>query len=429
MQSVSVRWLVQNIGALALALLLAIVVWVSAVVIADPNEQRNYRPVNIEIVGQAPDLLLEGDPPTQVRLTMVAPRSIWEKLVANPTLVEAWIDLAGLGAGKHTVPVKVRVDASPVRIIQVDPEEVNLILEPLERRTYPVQLVVKGSLPLGYHKSDPMISPDQVIVSGPQSAMGRIAQVGAVLDIEGATTTFTRTLPIEVLDENGLPVADLTVVPKEITVSQAIDLLGGFKNVAVKVVTRGQVANGYRLTNIAVSPPTATLFSDDLKKIQQIPGYVETTPVDLANLSDDLEMVVDLILPPGVTLVSRAVILVQVSVAAIEGSLTLSVPVEIIGLEPEFGAVVSPGEVDVIVAGPLNILDTLSADSFRVTVDLTGLPPAVYQLPVVVDYAPEQVRVQTTLPETVEVTIELLPTLTPTITGTLTISPTLTVVP
>jgi YbbR domain-containing protein len=423
MRTRSAHWLIQNIGALALALLLAIVVWVSAVIIADPNERRNFRPVNIEIVGQAPDLLLQGQPPSQVRLTLVAPRSIWDQLNANPALVKAWIDLAGLEAGEHTVPVKVSVDASPVRLIQIDPQQISLILEPLVRRDYAVQLMVKGALPLGYHKDDPTLTPGQVTISGLQSAMQSITQVSAELDIDGATTTFTRTLPVQVLDENGLEVSGITIIPKEVTVSQPINLLGGFKNVAIKVVTRGQVANGFRLTNITVSPPTATLFSDDPKVIQQIPGYVETMPVDLSNLRDDLEMSVDLNLPPGVTLVSKAGVLVQVSVAAIEGSLTLSVPVEIVGLTPELTAVVSPKVVDVIVAGPLNVLDTLTPKSFRVIVDLTGLPAGVYQRTAVVDFAPDQVRVQTTLPETVEVKIDLLPTLTPVITGTLTITP------
>ena len=76
-----------------------------------------------------------------------------------------------------------------------------------------------------------------------------------------------------------------------------------------------------------------------------------------------------------------------------------------------------------IVAGPLNILDKLSAASFRVVLDLTGLPPGIYQRSPVVDQVPDQVRVQTTLPEIVEVKIELAPT--PTLSPTGLITPTI----
>jgi len=102
-----------------------------------------------------------------------------------------------------------------------------------------------------------------------------------------------------------------------------------------------------------------------------------------------------------------------VSLAAIEGSLTLSIPVEIVGLTSEYTATISPATVDVIAAGPLNILDGLTLTNFRVILDLTGLPVGIYQRSPVVDLAPDQVRVQTTLPETVEVVIELVPTPSP----------------
>jgi len=186
--------------------------------------------------------------------------------------------------------------------------------------------------------------------------------------------------------------------------------LGGFKNVVVRVVTKGQVANGYRLTNISVSPPTITLFSDNPELINEIPGYVDTLPVDLTNLNDDIEINVGLNLITGITLVREPSVLVQVSVSAIEGSLTLSVPINVVGLTPDLLATVSPSTVEVIVAGPLYILDKLTPSSFRVVLDLSGLPPGIYQRSPFVDLLPDQVRVQTTLPETVEVTITLAPT-------------------
>jgi YbbR domain-containing protein len=286
----------------------------------------------------------------------------------------------------------------------------------LLQQDFPVQLSVSGELPLGYKKGAPLVNPQWVTVSGPKSAVKRVSQAHVALDISGSVETIQRDIPVEILDANGDPVPDLTVSPRVVTVTQPISLLGGFKNVAVKVVTEGQVAPGYRLTNILVSPPTVTLFSDNPKLMNEIPGFVETLPVDLTNLDDDIEISVNLNLPEGITSVRDPVVLVQVSVAAIEGSLTLSVPVETIGLSPDLQAIISPVLVDVIVAGPLNVLDTLTPSSFRVVLDLTGLPLGVYQRVPIVEAEVDQVRVQTTLPETVEVSIELAPTPTPTFT-------------
>jgi YbbR domain-containing protein len=408
------RWLARNFSTLILAFILSVVVWISAVVTADPNQELSYRPVTIEVVGKDPNLLLSEDIPTQTRLTLKAPQSIWLQLNNNQGLVKAWIDLSGLGPGEHTVDVKTQVGVSPIRIVRVDPQQVTLNLEPLARREFPIQLTVSGDLPLGYKKGNPSILPETVSVSGSESLVNQVAQARVFLDISGLGESVQKEIPIEVVDENGDPVSGLTITPKVARITQPISLLGGFKNVAVKVATTGQVANGYRLTNISVSPPTVTLFSDNPQLMNEIPGFVETQPVDLNNLNDDIEISVNLNLPEGITSVRDPVVLVQVSVASIEGSLTISIPIEIIGLSDDLEATISPTSVDVIIAGPLNVLDILSPSSFRVILDLSGLPPGVYQRAPTIDTDTEQVRVQTTLPETVEVIIEAAPTPTPT---------------
>ncbi len=408
------RWLARNFSTLILAFILAVVVWVSAVVVADPNEEHTFGPVQIERVGQDANLLLVSEIPTQAYLTLRAPRSIWDQLNADPNLVQAWIDLSGLQAGEHTVKVMTRVDTNPIRYVDLDPLEIRLTMEPLASVDFPVELEVNGELPLGYKKGVPTLEPLEVTVSGAESAVSSVVQVRTTLDISGAIETFRRALIVEAIDGNDEPVTNVTLTPKLVSVTQPVSLLGGFKNVVVKVITTGQVANGYRLTNISVSPPTVTLFSDNPQRLNEVPGFVDTLPVDLTGLNDDIEINVGLNLPEGITLVRESGVLVQVSVAAIEGSLTLSLPVEVVGLSQELVAMISPETVDVIVAGPLNILDTLTPANFRVVLDLSGLPPGVYQRSPSVDVLSDEVRVQTTLPETVEVTIELAPTPTPT---------------
>ncbi len=420
------RWLARNLSTLLLAFLLAVVVWVTAVISNDPNEEATYRAVTLERIGLGSDLLMVNDIPSQVRITMRAPRSVWAQLNSDPRRVQAWVDLTGLGSGNHTLPVRVRIDASPIRLVNIDPDDVEVTLEQLISREFQVQLVVSGESPLGYRKGEPQIEPLIVNVSGPESNVNRVVQVRASVDVTGFVETLQRAVDLEALDENDQLVENVTLIPRVANVTQPISLEGGFKNVVIRVVTKGQVANGFRLTNILVSPPTITLFSSDPQLLDSVPGFVDTLPVDLTNLNDDVEMNVGLNLPDGVSMMRVPSVLVQVSVAAIEGSLTLTLPVEVIGLEPGLEITISPSVVDVIIAGPLNLLDQLTAASFRVVLDLTGLPPGVYQKSPVVDLFPDFVRIQTTLPDTVEVTIEIAPTPTATLDVTLTPTPTAT---
>jgi YbbR domain-containing protein len=409
-----IRWLGRNLGTLLLALILAIVVWVSAVVAADPNEKHIYpRAVPLEVIGKDTNLSLSSDLPTTVRVTIEAPQSIWTQLTNNPDLVKAWIDLSGLGAGEYNVPVKVEVKANPARW-EVQPQSVQVTLEQLVSKTLPVQLEVTGDLPVGYKRGTPTLTPSQVTVSGPQNLVDQVSEIHATLDINGARETRQVAVPLEARNKNGDAVNGLTLTPKSISVTQPITLENSYKDVVVKVVTQGELASGYRLTNISVSPPTVTVYSAKPELINQMPGYVETKPINVANLSDDIEVRTDLNLPAEVSLVGVQSVLVQISVAAIEGSLTLSIPVETMGLPPDLTAAISPATVDVIVSGPLPVLDTLTSASFRAVVDLTGLEAGTYQLNPKMDLVPDQISVQSFLPETVEVTITTAPTPTPT---------------
>ena len=412
------RWLARNFGTLFLALIMAFVVWVSAVVNADPNEEGVFEPVTINVIGQNPGLLLVGDFQNDVSLTLSAPKSIWATLNTNPDLVSAWIDLSGLGTGEHTVNVQLQVDISPIRILEVDPEEVSVSLEPLLSKEMPVELVIEGEPPLGYRQGEAVVEPEISTVTGAESVVTQVAEVIARLDLTGAIDTIERDVELIAVDGNRTVITDVTVTPRVAHITQPVSLLGGFKNVVVKVVTTGKVQEGYRLTNISVSPLTVTLFADNPQLIEDIPGFVETLPVDLTGLQDYYETVVSLNLPEGVRVVSDQRVLVQVSIAAIEGSLTLTVPVEVIGLAPDLAAVISPETVDIIVAGPLNILESLTAEDFQVVVDLSGQPPGVYQRAPEVVRFPDEVRVQTILPETIEVEILIAPTSIPNLTGT-----------
>ncbi|HEX7973030.1 MAG TPA: CdaR family protein, partial [Anaerolineales bacterium] len=285
--------------------------------------------------------------------------------------------------------------------------------------TLPIQIKIDGDPPLGYTKGDPTANPAQVAISGAESLVTQVTLVRASLNIAGASETVKNLITLEALDKSGEPVQNVTITPKIVTVVQPINLLGGYKNVFVKVTTSGQVARGYRLTNISVSPNNVTVFSSNPQLVNELPGYVETLPVDLSNLNDDKEFRIALNLPPEVSLVGEQSVLVQVGVATIEGSLTISLPLEASGLPPQLEAHFTPATVDVIVSGPLPVLDNLTPSSFRAVVNLAGQGVGTYSATPVVDLIPDQVTIQTMLPKTVSVVIAPAPTPTPIPTGAL----------
>ena len=113
-----------------------------------------------------------------------------------------------------------------------------------------------------------------------------------------------------------------------------------------------------------------------------------------------------LALQEGISVVGDQSVLVEVAIDAIQGSLTLSEqPIEVIGLGEGLGAEVSPSTVDVILSGPLPLLEKLSVQDVRVIIEATGLTAGTYQLTPKVEILTAEITVETILPATVQVTI------------------------
>ena len=400
-------WLSKNVRTFILAFFLALAVWISAVTSADPDETRTYpTPVSIEIVGQDPGLVITNTYTKQIDVVLRAPKSVWTRLTTGNDTVRAVVDISNLSAGTHQVPIQVQVSVQPVRILPITISSLELVIESLLTKTIPVEINVHGTPALGYQAQKLVLSSTDVVVSGPESVVQRVKKISASLDITGVRQNVESEVNLQALDDNNLVLEGLNLTPSSIKVTVPVVQQGGYRDLAVKVVVSGRVANGYRLTSILVNPPVVTVFSSNTALIDSLPGYVETAHLDLNGVSADIETSLALNLPEGVSLLGDQTVLVQVGISPIEGSLTIpGRPVTVTGLSAGLVASVSPLTVDLYLSGPLPMLDALISTDILVNVDVTGLAPGTYQLTPTVTFLITGIRVETILPGTVEVII------------------------
>jgi len=410
------RWLGTNLRTFLWALIMALAVWVAAVSAADPDEIRQYpNPIPVEIIGQDPGLVITGEIPEQVELSLRAPGSVWQRMLTEENEIQAILDLSGLSAGEHTLEIKIQIPTRPLRIISATPKTANIILEPLATRTFSVELNIVGEPAIGYQSGEPILEPDEVLISGPQSQVGRVTQVQVPVNLEDARDNIEELIPLKALDENDQVVTNLSLNPAEVLVTLPVSQQGGYRDLAVKVVVSGQVASGYRLANISVFPPVVTVFSGDPEVVNSLTGVLETQPLDLENANDELSTRLAINLPEGVSLVGEQTVLVNVNVSPIQSSQTLSSKViEIEGLPDDWFTQISPEIVDVILSGPLPLLETLSPQEIRVFLDVTDLEEGTFQLTPIVEILVSDIVVESILPETDEVVISKAALQTPT---------------
>jgi YbbR domain-containing protein len=333
-----------------------------------------------------------------------APTSVWQSLLSGETSVRAIVDLTGLGPGSHFTNVQIQIDANPVRIISINPQTINLSLEPQVTRALPISLTLTGSPAIGYQVGDAILEPVQVVITGAESLVSRIDRILATLDLTNARQNIFSSIPLQVVDGDGVLVSGLAVIPETVQVSLPIIQQGGYRDLAVKVMTLGNPASGYSLTSVAAFPPIVTVYSANSTILESLPGYVETSSLDLSGTKQDIEKQLGISLPSGITLIGAQSVMVKVGIAPIESSRTISLrPVEGIGLGAGLIAHLSPQTVDIILSGPLPVLDSLAISDVNVQVDLSGLAAGTYQLTPIVSIIGQTLIVESILPGTVEV--------------------------
>jgi YbbR domain-containing protein len=389
------------------ALFLSVGVWVSTVILNDPNVQQVLsEKVELEIIGQSDDFVVISNIPAEIDLEILAPKSIWDEVNQSPHLIEAKLDLTGYEKGVHVIDISVIVDAYPVQIINFSPSILEVQIEKLQSGNWPIRTSVIGEPALGYQANLPTISSEVASLSGPESLISIVDKVVAEIDISGARESITNNVQLIPYDVDGNKVTGIDILPEQVTVKQEITQSGGYRDVAVIVETRGDPEKGYRVTNISVSPPTVTLFSSDPLLVAEMPGFISTLPLDLTNSIDDIEAQLTLDLQDGITLVGdNQAITVQISIAAIEDTIMLEIPVEIIGLGPSLSAELSPSYIEVFLSGPYSVLNALLLDDIHIFVNLQDYEVGTYLVAPEQEVIPTRLTLEGINPDTIEVII------------------------
>ena len=439
----------QGLGTVVLSLILATLVWFVAVREENPPVEADYGPaIQLEMENVPPGMVIfdPGSIPPSVSLHLRAPQTSWDQL--SPSKFRAWIDLTGLAPGLHDVPVQAEVSDRAITVVDKSPSTVNIRLEALAEIQVPIKVNVMDSVPVGYIARASVVSPITATVTGPATAVSQVTQALADIYLRNAKDTVNRSVDLSARDANGDVVNRVTLNPSKIEVSIPIEQRFGYRDVSVRVPVSGEVAAGYWISNITVEPSTVTVVGGP-SALQQLPGYIETFPVDVNDATSDITERLAYDLPPGVSVVQpdsntngeNSGAQVQIQIAAVEGGQTVRRSITLQGLDQNKFAVARPQRVDVILSGPLPRLQALTLQDVKVIVDLFGLGVGVHKVkPTVV--VPETLRVESVLPDIIEVQITMaLPTptatatlvstaaATQTITSTLTITPTVTPIP
>ena len=138
------QWIRENLASLVLSILLALVIWVSAVTSANPNVEADLA-VPLVVKGMASDITLITEVPANVNLTVLAPESVIEA-VQQENIITAQVDLTDLDAGTYRFPVLINLpeEIRPIRVIEQTPTQLQLALGQLISTEKNIKIDVEG---------------------------------------------------------------------------------------------------------------------------------------------------------------------------------------------------------------------------------------------------------------------------------------------
>ena len=397
----------QNLSIIAISLFLAVLVWVAAVREQNPPREGDYESaIVVEVTPPRSDLVNTASLPQTVQLRLLAPTSSWDDLSVSK--FKASVDLSQLEAGLADVPVNIEVSDPNITIVSQQPVVASVSLEPLKVITLPVKINVLDAPPLGYVNRTPSAEPDTVEISGPSSVVDKVTEAVAEVFIGNSKETIETRYDVVARDADNKRMRAVTINPQQVSVTIPIQQRFGYKDVSVRVQVDGQVAPGYRISNISVDPPTITVVGNP-QGLNEIAGLIDTIPINLNEATESIVRTVPLNLPAGVTTVlaengGPGGVKVTVEITPIEDAVTLQRPILQQGIDPDYWWRSSPEQVEVFLSGPLSQLRSLKASDVEVLIDLFDLEPGTHILQPTV-FMPDGLRLDAILPDSIEITI------------------------
>lgn len=399
------RTLVSNASSVLIAIVFALVVWIVATNEQNPTREGLFPDaIPITFENRGADLQILNPSRLAARVRIRTQEDVWQSLNSSSFSMKA--DLGGLDAGEHQLELRATSSDPRVKIIALDPPTVQLQLEKISEVSMPVRVRVLDEPPLGYEIKTPTVTPPTVSVRGPQNEIDKLGDATVEIALRGAKTAIDREASVALVDGQGNPVQKLTVTPATVQVHIPVEQRVGYKDVAVKAMIRGNVASGYWVSDISVDPATVTLVGAQ-NALNQLGGFVETEPLDVAGAKESITKRVRLKLPEGVSVLNANDVMLRVAVEPVLGGLTVRRRVTVSDT-CTLPSSVSPDMVDVILSGPLPILQTLKADDVQIVVDAPRCVPGSFQSELRAVNVPERITVESIVPATAEVNVEQL---------------------
>ena len=380
----------KNIALKIIALLFALLLWGYVLTDQKPVRTKIVPEVTTSFDGEAEliaqGLCVRGDREEILQNVSVTVRAqITNYAYINASSINATVSLRNISeAREYELPIQATVSSSLGVVQSVTPSTVTVEIDTLVTKTIPVTTSFTGELPDGYWAdTDALTATNKLDITGPKTDVATITHAECVVDLTNRTSTIYSTFDVTFYDKDNnvvnsdiligtlpsstvrLPIYSMKSVPIDVTGS----LLGA-----------DNLAANHEIVAAVATPATVRLVGDQAA-LDAIDS-VELTPIPVNGLSETTTVEGELVIPDGVRLLDSETVSVLIEIREVQTSQTFEkLPIQVLGKETRTNVILDAQTVDLTLTGRYSLVSVLMRSDITVQVDVTGLEPGTYTLP------------------------------------------------
>lgn len=202
--------------------------------------------------------------------------------------INVYVDVNGYSEGLNKIPVEIELP-DEYKLIDYSPKQVLCELEAIVNKSIDLTVEIDGIPVEGYYVDNPVSSVNSVIIRGPRSVLNSAEKAVAMFNINGASETLEKKIPVDVYSDQGLEL-DLEITPD---IAEIIISVYPMKRLKIEVPVTGMVMEGYDIKSINIEPETV-LIAGDFDIINEM-DHVLVEPIDVNNVDDTVYRSLDVV--------------------------------------------------------------------------------------------------------------------------------------
>jgi YbbR domain-containing protein len=362
------------------------------------------------VVNKPANSFLISPLPNISRIRFIAPPDVR----ITPDSFRATVDLAGTpvdDSENSLVRVQLVAEDSRIQIIDFEPQQVGLTLDPIVHKTVSVRIDPIGTIPTGLTLGTETLSAQQVDVQGAESYVAKVTRAEGLVRIDTSGLDFNDDVDLTAVDSTGAEVSNVQLTPRSVHVQIQIGSQLRTQTVPVKAVITGTPAAGYNVAAIDIAP-SVVVVRGQADALELLHGLAATKGISIAGATGDVSAQVSLDLPAGVEAPDVTTVSVVVHLQSPSSSRTVTVGVVPDGALSDRIYSLSTPSVTVTIGGATAALDAFDTSTLVATVSVGDLDVGSHVVQVAIAL-PSGIKALSVNPPTIQVTVGAPPTPSP----------------